>query len=159
MRKAVHEYSRISYALLMEMSSNQQLLLSVVDLADRIDRRAGASLSNIKGISLAEYRLLRALADAPGAQSSRVALAEVVGLTASGVTRALAPLEKIGYVTTVRDERDARKALASLTAQGEELVSDASGVLNDYTADLSFTAEQENDMLNVLSYLAGVARR
>lgn len=142
----------------MEISRNQQLLLSVVDLADRIDRRTGAALSNIKGISLAEYRLLRALADAPDAQSSRVALADAVGLTASGVTRALTPLEKIGYVTTVRDERDARKALASLTAAGQELVSDASGVLNDYTQHLVVTEQQENDMLDLLSYLAGVAR-
>jgi DNA-binding MarR family transcriptional regulator len=143
----------------MEVSSNQQLFLSIIELASRIDRRAGESLSNIKGISLAEYRLLRVLADAPDAQSSRVALADAVGLTASGVTRALIPLEKIGYVQTVRDERDARKALASLTEAGVELVRDASGVLNDFTADLSFTRDQENDMLNLLSHLAGVVRR
>jgi len=142
----------------MEVSSNQQLLLSVVDLADRIDRRAAAALSNIKGISLAEYRILRALADTPDAQASRVALAEAVGLTASGVTRALAPLEKIGYVETVRDARDARKALASLTPAGDELVRDASGVLNDFTQHLIFTERQESDMLDLLSYLAGVAR-
>ena len=143
----------------MDTSSNQNLLLSVVDLADRIDRRASASLSNIKGISLAEYRLLRALADAPNAQASRVALADTVGLTASGVTRALGPLERIGYVETVRDERDARKALASLTAAGVELVDDACGVLNDFTAELTFTPAQEDDMVNLLSYLAGIARR
>lgn len=155
----MHEGSRSGYAWIMEISRNQQLLLSVVGLADRIDRRASALLSNIKGISLAEYCILRALADAPDAKSSRVALAESVGLTASGVTRALAPLEKIGYVETHRDDRDARKALAALTAEGRELVDDACGVLNDFTDNLSFTDEQENDMVNVLSYLAGVARR
>jgi DNA-binding MarR family transcriptional regulator len=143
----------------METSDNQKLLLAVVDLVDRIDRRASATLSNIKGISLAEYRLLRALAEAPNAQASRVALAGMVGLTASGVTRALGPLEKIGYVTTVRDERDARKALASLTDAGTELVDDACGVLNDFTAELISTPDQQTDMVNLLSYWAGVARR
>lgn len=143
----------------MEPSSNQQFLLAVVALADRADRRASSSLSNIKGISLAEYRLLRALADAPNVQASRVALSESVGLTASGVTRALVPLEKIGYVQTIRDERDARKALASLTSAGVELVDDASGVLDDFTAGLSFTADKENVILDVLRDLAGVARR
>ena len=144
--------------MLMEMSRNQQLLLSVVSLADRIDRRSAASLSAIKGISLAEYRLLRSLADAPGSQLSRVALADAVGLTASGVTRALAPLEKIGYVATVRDARDARKALASLTAAGEELVADACGVLNDVTAHLIVSEAQEDAVLGALSDMAGVAR-
>ena len=143
----------------MDTSSNQKLLLSVVDLADRIDRRASAVLSNIKGISLAEYRLLRALADAPNAQASRVALADAVGLTASGVTRALGPLEKIGYVQTVRDERDARKALASLTAAGVELVDDACGVLNDFTAELNVNSQHVDDMVHLLSDLAGIARR
>jgi len=35
----------------------------------------------------------------------------------------------------------------------------ACGVLDDFTDNLSFTDEQENDIVNVLSYLAGVARR
>ncbi len=142
----------------MNPSPNQDLLLAVVDLADRADRRASAALSNIKGISLAEYRILRSLADSASSQASRVALADAVGLTPSGVTRALAPLEKIGYVVTIRDERDARKALASLTAAGVELVADASGVLNDLTVDYSFAAQQQADVLNLLSDLAGVAR-
>lgn len=153
------EGSRNKYSFGMDPSINQALLLSVIELADRIDRRASAALSSIKGISLAEYRLLRALADAPNAQASRVSLAEAVGLTASGVTRALVPLEKIGYVETVRDERDARKALASLTVAGEELVADASGVLNDHTAGITMGSTQANEVLDLLANLAGGARR
>ena len=142
----------------MEASRNQQALLDVVELADRIDRQASAALSNIKGISLAEYRLLRALAEAPKAQASRVALAASVGLTASGVTRALGPLEKIGYVETVRDTRDARKALASLTPAGMELVDDACGVLNGHTEHLALNADRIDAALTMISAMAGLAR-
>jgi DNA-binding MarR family transcriptional regulator len=58
----------------------------------------------------------------------------MVGLTASGATRALQPLEKLGYVETIRNERDARLALATLTGPGEELVRDASDVVDDAMA-------------------------
>jgi DNA-binding MarR family transcriptional regulator len=48
-----------------------------------------------------------------------------------GVTRALRPLEKLGLLSTAKSKRDARLALASLTPAGQELVEDASGVVND----------------------------
>ena len=57
-----------------------------------------------------------------------------VGLSPSGVTRALQPLEKLGYVESHRDERDARLTLAVLTAHGEDLVRDASAVVDDSAA-------------------------
>ena len=98
---------------------------------NRLERRLDKSLGAIRGISLAEYRLLKALGDAPGSQASRVDLAEVVGLTPSGVTRALRPMEKLSIVSTVKSKRDARLAIAALTPAGRELLDDASGVVDD----------------------------
>lgn len=98
---------------------------------NRVERRLDQSLGAIRGISLAEYRLLRALGDAPNSQASRVELAEAVGLTPSGITRALRPMEKLGIVSTVRSKRDARLAIAALTPAGRDLLSDASGVVDD----------------------------
>jgi len=72
-----------------------------------------------------------ALGDAPGSQASRVDLAQTVGLTPSGVTRALRPMEKLGIVSTVKSKRDARLAIAALTPAGRELLEDASGVVDD----------------------------
>ena len=86
---------------------------------------------SIRGISFAEYRMLRALSDAPNSWASRVDLAHAVGLTPSGITRALRPMEKLGFVTTAKSKRDARLALATLTPAGQELVNDASGVVDD----------------------------
>ena len=115
----------------IEPSSGQILALAFAGAWDRLERRLDHSLGAIRGISLAEYRLLRALGDAPGSRASRVDLADAVGLTPSGVTRALRPLEKLGIVSTVKSERDARLAIAELTPAGRELLQDASGVFDD----------------------------
>jgi DNA-binding MarR family transcriptional regulator len=114
-----------------ELSSEQTLALAFSAAWNRLERRLDKSLGAIRGISLAEYRLLRALGDAPGSQASRVDLAEAVGLTPSGVTRALRPMEKLSIVSTVKSKRDARLAIAALTPAGRELLDDASGVVDD----------------------------
>lgn len=102
--------------------------------AARLSRQLDTQLSNVKGISLSEYQLLACLRDQAGGSATRVDLARSVGLTPSGATRALKPLEKLGFVETLKDDRDARKSLASLTPAGVELVSDAEGVVDDTLA-------------------------
>lgn len=115
----------------IEITREQSLALAFASAWSRLERRLDNSLGSIRGISLAEYRLLRALGDAPNSQASRVDLAQAVGLTPSGVTRALRPMEKLGIVSTVKSKRDARLAIAGLTPAGRELLSDASGVVDD----------------------------
>jgi len=115
----------------IQTSQEQTLTLAFAAAWNRVEKRLDSSLGSIRGISLAEYRLLRALSDAPSSWASRVDLAHTVGLTPSGVTRALRPLEKLGFISTAKSKRDARLALASLTPAGLELVEDATGVVND----------------------------
>jgi DNA-binding MarR family transcriptional regulator len=112
-------------------SLGQNFALKLADAAHNVERRLDASLGAIRGISYAEYRLLRALGDSPQSRASRVDLAQQIGITPSGITRALHPLEKLGIVKTVKAERDARLAIATLTSAGEALLQDASGVVND----------------------------
>jgi DNA-binding MarR family transcriptional regulator len=113
------------------ISREQSLALVFAAAWNRVEKRLDSSLGSIRGISLAEYRLLHALSEAPNAWASRVDLAKSVGLTPSGVTRALRPMEKLGIVSTAKSKRDARLALTSLTAAGRELVDDASAVVDD----------------------------
>ncbi len=120
-------------------SDDQQQLLTLLGEAAQIERRLDRALSAIKGISFSEYQILRTLLGEPGRAASRVDLAEAVGLTPSAVTRALKPLEKLGFVETVKSDRDARQALATLTGRGLELVDDAVGVVNDVAAELRET--------------------
>jgi DNA-binding MarR family transcriptional regulator len=114
-----------------QITQDQSLSLAFAAAWHRFEKRLDSNLGSIRGISLAEYRLLRALSDAPHSWASRVDLAHAVGLTPSGVTRALRPMEKLGMVSTAKSKRDARLALASLTPSGQELVEDASGVVDD----------------------------
>lgn len=108
-----------------------EIVESVIRTSDSLVRRLDGNLGMTKGITYSEYQLLSALEAETAAPATRVLLAQRVGLTPSGVTRALKPLEKLGYVETVRDERDARRSIAKLTKAGEELVSDARDVVSD----------------------------
>jgi DNA-binding MarR family transcriptional regulator len=115
----------------IQITKEQQLALAFAAAWGRVEKRLDHSLGAIRGISFSEYRLLHALGSAPNARASRVDLAEAIGLTPSGVTRALRPMEKLGVVSTVKSKRDARLAIAALTPVGREVLSDASGIVND----------------------------
>lgn len=108
-----------------------ELVLAVVGAAANLQRRMDGNLAAIMGISLAEYRLLAAIEGSPGGRASRADIARAVSLSPSAVTRALRPLESRGLAQTTRNARDARLALATLTAQGDELLSNATRLLND----------------------------
>lgn len=93
-------------------------------------RRFDNALGSQHGISYSDFQLLNHLARAPGTRLRRVDLAERVGLTASGVTRTLLPLEKIGLVSREPDPRDARVGFAAITAAGHEMVVNATAVVD-----------------------------
>ncbi|SHH07045.1 MarR family winged helix-turn-helix transcriptional regulator [Massilia sp. CF038] len=93
-------------------------------------RRFDSGLGSHHGISFSDFQLLNHIARAPGGRIRRVDLAERVGLTASGVTRTLLPLEKIGLVTRQSDPRDARVGFAVITPAGHELVVNATDVVD-----------------------------
>ena len=134
-----------------QATKEQSFLLAFAGAWNRLEHRLDSSLGSIRGISLAEYRLLQALANAPNSQASRVDLAQAVGLTPSGVTRALRPMEKLGMVTTIKSKRDARLALAALTPSGRELVDDASGVVNDTMKSLLTRSHRVSDKLEEMT--------
>ncbi|NKC01676.1 MAG: MarR family transcriptional regulator [Pseudomonadales bacterium] len=118
-------------------SSNPEVLLAhILDTAAGLEREMDRALSFTRGITFREYRLVSVLADAGSKGLPRIDLANAVGLTASAVTRALRPMEKLGYVETVRGQRDARQSLAKITKGGAELLSDAQQILHDQLAGL-----------------------
>jgi len=126
-------------------------------------RRFDARLGGLHGVSLADFTLLLRLSQAPGGRMRRVDLAEALGLTASGVTRALAPLERIGLVTREPDARDARVAYASLTGTGREQLTRMRATAEE-TADELFAAPawDERDvplLAGLLSRLGGTGLR
>src|SRR5881275_3494770 len=77
------------------------------------------------GISLADLAILRELRREPDRKLRRSELARRLGVTASGVARQVAPLERMGLVDRESHERDARLALVVLTETGKQIVDDA----------------------------------
>ncbi len=113
----------------------ENLVLQILTTAAALERRLDSAFSFSRGITFSEYRLLRTLENAEHGLT-RVALAQALSVSPSGVTRALKPLEKLGYVSTEKNSRDARQSLAKLTRGGHELLSDVSLVLADFMLDL-----------------------
>ena len=91
----------------------------------RASKALDFALGSHHGIGASDYALLTALAAAPQERAKPVDLARRLSLTASGVTRALLPLEKIGIIERHKDERDARVSYAALTAAGRRVVEEA----------------------------------
>jgi DNA-binding MarR family transcriptional regulator len=134
-------------------SATTDFCLRLARAATVLTRRFDAPLGGHHGISFADYQLLKHLARAPGGRLRRVDLAERLGLTASGVTRSLLPLEKIGLVSRQSDPRDARVGYASLTASGSELVGNAESVVDAVSREL--LAGADPDQLGALTALLG----
>ncbi len=83
------------------------------------------ALGAIHGIGAGDFALMAELATAPQGRAKPVDLARLLGMTPSGVSRALLPLEKIGLIERRKDERDARISHAQLTDAGRRVVGEA----------------------------------
>ncbi len=103
----------VSLKLLMNLAKVQSLM------ARRFD-----SLS-AHGLSFSDFMIMYLLNQAPGEKMRRTDLAERIGLTSSGVTRMLVPMEKIGLVRREANERDARVSYVVLTDSGRVIFEEA----------------------------------
>ena len=131
-----------------------ELAFSLVKLNTRILKRLDSPLS-LHGINLSEFMVLRNLSLAPNQTTKRIELAESVGLTASGVTRLLLPMEKIGLVQKQKNPRDARVSLVRLTPAGQGILDDATNTFELSSANLfeSFDSAELSDLLRLINKL------
>lgn len=123
-----------------------------------LTRRLDNALSGLHGLSFGDFMILYYLGRAPGKRLRRIDLAERLGVTASGVTRSLLPLEKLGLVSRQSDPRDARVGYASLTPVGQRLLSDALVSVEPIAdeATQGVPADQIDAFSLVLGQLAGI---
>ena len=73
-------------------------------------------------VGFTDFMILYYLSRAEDKKMRRIDLADKVGLTASGVTRLLLPMEKIGLVGRDTNPRDARVSYVTLTSGGERVL-------------------------------------
>ncbi|MER7760556.1 MarR family transcriptional regulator [Streptomyces sp. NPDC097619] len=141
------------------MSNELDAVLRLARAQMALVKRFDSALGGLHGVSLSDFTALLRLGEAPGGRMRRVDLAEALGLTASGVTRGLAPLERIGLVTRETDARDARVAYAALTDTGRERLADmratAEQVAREIFAGPLWSGEDVGSLSELLTRLGG----
>ena len=126
----------------MEESSTRSLFVILnALLSARLSKKVGIRLS-IHGISLNEFLVMDYLASQPDRGVPRLELAEHVGLSASGITRLVAPMEKNHLVKKESSSRDARQSLIALTETGQRIHGEAKDSLDDTAADVTRIASE-----------------
>ena len=127
------------------------LVTQQTHIGSLLSKKLDLSLS-VHGINFTEFTLMYHLQQAQDNKLSRIALAEKVALTASGVTRVLAPMEKIHLVTKQSNPRDARQSLVVLTKAGEEILQDALVTVKQ-TSDMIFSLLDQQELSTLLTLL------
>jgi len=107
------------------ISQKMAFIVNLWTINTIISKKIDACLGAIHGIGFTEYMVLFHLNKAHNKTMRRIDLAQNLGLTASGVTRLVSPMEKIGLVKKDANPRDARVSLVKLTAAGKTILSDS----------------------------------
>jgi DNA-binding MarR family transcriptional regulator len=93
--------------------------LFVSTIANKISRGGSRVYLRLFGIGIIEWRILRVLAEQPGATAQMVC--NRIDLDKAAASRSLQVLERMGYVCVDAHPSDARKRTLSLTATGQTL--------------------------------------
>jgi DNA-binding MarR family transcriptional regulator len=104
-------------------------ILRLIRAQSHLQNRFAAELGGVHGLSVNELMLLMHLDQAAGGRLRRVDLAERLDLSQSGVSRMLAPMEKVGWVDRAEDPRDGRVGYVMLTPAGRRLAKDGAKTL------------------------------
>ena len=106
------------------LSQSLKLFLNLTMVQAQTYKRFDARLGS-HGINLNEFMILFHLSTAPDEKMRRIDLAEKIGLTASGITRMLLPLEKLGMIKREANSRDARVSYVKLATAGKRVFAEA----------------------------------
>lgn len=132
------------------------LVMNLVNMYSKIQRQMGSSLS-AHGLGLSEYLVLNQLYTAPNQKMRRRDLAEGVGMSPSGITRLLNPMEKIGLIAKEENPRDARVSLVALSEAGRQTIEEAK-VSFEFTANTLFEPLTEAQLNEFSALLETVTR-
>ena len=111
------------------------VILNLIKVQSLVSKKFD-SLS-LHGLGLTDFMILHILYHAPSKRLKRIELAEKTGLTASGITRLLLPLEKTGLVSKDINQRDARISYVQLTETGGKIFEEASVTAERIASQLS----------------------
>lgn len=133
----------------MTNNLNLELFLNLNRAQSILVKRFDSGMGN--GIAFNEFLILYYLDNTPNKTMRRIDLAEKVGLTASGITRMLIPMEKIGLITSGSNDGDARVKSVILSVGGQEKLDDALERFQDFITDI--LTDTDNDDIKTSSKL------
>lgn len=138
-------------------SHSLRLLMNLATVQSTMSRRFDGRLGSL---GLTEFLILFQLARAPEEKMRRIDLAESIGLTASGVTRLLAPMEKIGLVKREENIADARVSFVALAKGGKTALVDSMENAEDLARTVlgSVTKEELAYSTSLLTKLGGTVK-
>lgn len=117
-----------------EKDKGLALVLELTRIQNAFSKKIEARLA-AHGLGYNDFVILHHLQQYEG-KLRRIDLAEKVNVTASGITRLLAPMEKTGLVARETNERDARSSFVALTATGKRIYKEALKTVSYATAEL-----------------------
>ncbi|QBA22351.1 MarR family transcriptional regulator [Chryseobacterium indologenes] len=132
------------------MISTELLLLININKLQSVIARKFDSLS-VHGLGFNDFVILYVLYSSSESRMRRIDLAEKIGLTASGVTRLLNPLEKIGLVSRESNERDARVSYVVITPNGKKIFEEAKLSAENITKEI--LSSKKNKSLRMVNEL------
>jgi DNA-binding MarR family transcriptional regulator len=139
------------------ISPSVKLIINLSKINAVMSRRFDNGLG---GLGFNEFIVLFHLSQADSERMRRIDLAEKLGLTASGITRILLPMEKIGLIKKEAHERDARVSWVLLASGGKRRLAEALERA-EYLADELIPADQSKkvkDWANIFEALGQALR-
>lgn len=138
------------------MNSNLTVFTELNSTYSHLHKKLDRYLGAVHGLGVSEFRVLSELDKTPGGMLSRIELAERLSLTASGITRLLNPMQKIGLIQKLANERDARISLVALGDSGQTRAREAAdGVDHVMEASLKkLRPDEVNTLLSLLEKLS-----
>lgn len=127
------------------------LLINITKVQSVISRKFDAL--SVHGLSFSDFTILYILSNSSESKIRRIDLAEKVGLTASGITRLLNPLEKIGLVSRETNERDARVSYVVITDTGKRVFEEAKKTAESITKEI-LSSKKYKSLKNVSELLS-----
>ncbi len=140
-----------------KITKDVKFFLNLARIQGVMNRRFDSGLG---GISLNEFVILYHLSQAHEGKLRGVDLADKTGLTASGVTRLLIPMEKIGLIKREQDSHDARASFVKLAPGGKRKFSEGLERAGTLAEDIlsKVKAKKLPDFANALAELADSIR-
>ncbi len=122
---------------MVKINQKVKLIINLAKTHSIFVKRFEGGLGN--GLGLNEFLILFHLNQSIDKKMRRIDLAEKIGVTASGITRMLLPMEKIGLVKSDSFSVDARVKFVSISRSGEEKIKETLERFSDLIEEILFS--------------------